>query len=130
MLRRGVGLGVAALGGAAAWLAWMAWDHGYHLDPATGRESGPYEAWQVTGSALTFAAAVVVACVVQRRPAPVVTAMVSAAAYTLAYAMTVAPFAESGLVVLGVALVAVGTTAGGLVLAVAADAVRRRGSRP
>ena len=130
IVRRGTGLGIAALGGAAAWLAWMAWDHGYHLDPATGRESGPYEAWQVLGSALTLASTVVVACLAQRRPSPVVTALVSATAYTVVYAVTVAPFDENGLLVLGVALVAVGTTAGGLVLAVATDAVRRRSSRP
>lgn len=106
----------------------MAWDHGYHLDPATGLESGPYQAWQVAGSTVTFTIAVVLACRLQRRPMPATTALVCAAAYTVAYATTVVPFDESGMVVVGVAMVAVGTTAGALLIAVVTDGVRRRGA--
>lgn len=125
--RRDVSLVVGALGSAVAWLAWMGWDRGYHLDPATGLESGPYEAWQVVGSAVTFTVAVVVACRLQRRPTTATIASVCATAYTIAYAATVVPFDETGLAVLGVVMVAVGTLAGALVVAVVTDALRRRG---
>lgn len=125
--RRGPALAVGAGGAAAAWLAWMACDHDYHLDPATGLESGPYQAWQVVGSAVTFTVAVVVACRLQRRPAPVATALVCATAYTVAYAATVVRFEGTGLAVAGVAMVAVGAAAGALVVAVVTDALRRRG---
>lgn len=46
-------IAIAALS-ALSWFAWMGWDQEYQLDPRTGVYSGPFEAWQVIGCALSL----------------------------------------------------------------------------
>jgi hypothetical protein len=50
--RVGFSLLAAALS-VATWWAWLGWDEEYQYD-ANGVASGPYEAWQVIGTALTL----------------------------------------------------------------------------
>lgn len=38
----------------ACWFGWMGWDVSRDVDPATGRETGPYEPWQVVGCVVTL----------------------------------------------------------------------------
>ncbi|WP_051813945.1 hypothetical protein [Kitasatospora sp. MBT63] len=45
------------LASAAAWAAWLGWDHHYDIHP-DGSETGPYEPWQVIGLVLTLLASV------------------------------------------------------------------------
>ncbi|MFF8832047.1 hypothetical protein [Streptomyces sp. NPDC015131] len=44
---------VLALAAAAAWAAWLGWDQHHDVLP-DGSQTGPYEAWQVTGLVLTL----------------------------------------------------------------------------
>ncbi len=53
--RQAIGTAVVAVLSAATWFAWMGWDQQYQVD-AAGVTSGPYEAWQVAGCALTLIA--------------------------------------------------------------------------
>lgn len=45
-------LAAAAFTGATVlnYLAWLAWDQARTVNPVTGRETGPYDAWQVVGA--------------------------------------------------------------------------------
>jgi hypothetical protein len=72
------GLVVAALS-ALAWIAWMGWDQEYQLDPQTGVYSGPYEAWQVIGCALSLLVLLVGAVWAGAQP------VLASAALTLAF---------------------------------------------
>src|SRR3954470_22279673 len=60
------GLTVAVLS-AGSWLAWMAWDHEYQVDPRTQAVSGPYEAWQVVGCGASLLVLLVAALLLRVR---------------------------------------------------------------
>ncbi|MCB5179703.1 hypothetical protein [Streptomyces antimicrobicus] len=88
----------------AAWAAWLGWDQHRDQQP-DGSTTGPYETWQVLGLALTVGAAVCWAA--YRRHA-------HAAVFATTAGTTAAAFYDwsddaSGLFVIGVAMVAVGT---------------------
>jgi DMSO/TMAO reductase YedYZ heme-binding membrane subunit len=61
------GLVVAVLA-AVLWFAWMGWDTHYQTDPVTQVTSGPYEAWQVVGCALSLLVVFVGALLIGVRP--------------------------------------------------------------
>ncbi|WP_019145614.1 hypothetical protein [Aeromicrobium massiliense] len=123
MQKRIVGaLGVVVLAWAS-WWGWMGWDTEYQLDPATGNESGPYETWQVVGSALCVVLLVAVATLVRgRRTAIVATTL----GYTLGWCVTSLPEDESGLALVGAFMVLVGVGAGSAVVAWLADRLLHR----
>ncbi|GEA87838.1 hypothetical protein Q760_09400 [Cellulomonas cellasea DSM 20118] len=111
---------------AACWFAWLAWDTTYQVDPATGAASGPYEAWQVLGCALSLAVVVVLGTVALGARATVV---VTTLAFAVAWSVT-ASTDETGLWMVGALLVLVGVAVGSTaVAAVTAAVLRRRGTR-
>ncbi|MCC2316151.1 hypothetical protein [Cellulomonas xiejunii] len=115
-------LGVALLA-AVSWFAWMGWDTQYRTDPATGAVTGPYEAWQVVGCAVCLVVVTVLAARVLGAWRAAVTV---ALAFTVAWSLTQASTDESGLWLVGAALVLVGTGVGAAVVALVTVAVGRR----
>jgi hypothetical protein len=109
---------------AAAWLAWMGWDDEYQVDPRTGDASGPYETWQVIGSAVSFAVVVVIATIVFRDAAQV--ALAATAGYAIAWASTEMAGDESGLAGVGLVMIVIGVGAASFALAFGTRAVRAR----
>lgn len=107
----------------AAWWGWMGWDTEYQLDPATGNESGPYETWQVLGSAACVVLIVVVATLVWGRRTAIVATTVG---YTLGWCVTSLPEDESGLALVGAVMVLVGVGAASAVVAWLTDVLLRR----
>ncbi|WP_416901207.1 hypothetical protein [Micromonospora echinospora] len=106
-----VGLGLAA---AVAYLAFLGWDREKDLDPVTGAETGPYEAWQVVGLALVVGALAFVA----GRKHQVLAALVAIpVVLTLAFVVTAVTGPEPGLWPIGAALTALGSAAGTAVVA-------------
>ncbi|XTZ14007.1 hypothetical protein ACQSSU_21160 [Micromonospora echinospora] len=105
-----VGLGVAA---AVAYLAFLGWDREKDLDPVTGAETGPYEAWQVVGLALAVGALAFVA----GRKHQVVALAAIPVVLTLAFVITAVTGPEPGLWPIGAALMALGSAAGTAVMA-------------
>jgi hypothetical protein len=74
-------MGVLAVAACSAlsWFAWMGWDQEYQVNRITGVSSGPYEAWQVIGCALSLLLLFVCALLAGVRP------LLAAAALTLAF---------------------------------------------
>ncbi|MFF8592348.1 hypothetical protein ACF061_13020 [Streptomyces sp. NPDC015220] len=115
---------VAAAVSAAAWAAWLGWDQRRDVHP-DGSTTGPYEAWQVAGLILTLLVAVCWAA--SRRH--VVAAVLGPTA-----GLTGAAFYDwsddaSGLFVVGVGLVMLGSLAGTSAVAAVTAAVQRAGRR-
>ncbi|MEU4092051.1 hypothetical protein [Streptomyces sp. NPDC026673] len=118
---------VTAVVAAAMWAAWLGWDQHRDVQP-DGSTTGPYEAWQVIGLVLTLPAPVYWAASRRHFAAAVLgtTAGLTAAAYV--------DWSDdsSGLFVVGVGMVMVGS----LAVTAAASAViaavtrRRRRVRP
>jgi hypothetical protein len=92
---------------AAAWAGWLGWDQTRDVHP-DGSTTGPYEAWQVIGLALTLLAAVCTAALRRHGPAAVVGTTVGLA---VAAAWDWSDDA-SGLFAVGVVLLTLGTLAG------------------
>lgn len=95
----------AALG---LWCAWLGWDTTYDVDPVTGSLSGPYSWWQVAGFVLSAGILVVTA----RRfvpPAAIVPAVSGGVAGGFALS---ARGDDSGLAVIGLVLILLGSAAG------------------
>ncbi|WZH53144.1 MAG: hypothetical protein PIR53_03910 [Nocardioides alkalitolerans] len=113
------GLGVAVLS-AAAWFGWMGWDDEYQVDPVTDVASGPYEAWQVVGCAVTL---LVVGVVAARWWRPFAAAIVLSVAFTVAWSVTSAAEDDTGLWGVGAVLVLVGTSAASLLVAAVVAAI-------
>ncbi|MFI7386074.1 hypothetical protein [Streptomyces sp. NPDC049813] len=112
---------------AAAWAAWLGWDQHRDTHP-DGSTTGPYEAWQVIGLAVTLLLPVVWAASRNLRTAAVfgTTAGLTAAAYI--------DWSDdaSGLFAVGVAMVMLGTlaaTAAISALATALTGTRGAGGR-
>ncbi|MBB5874584.1 hypothetical protein F4553_008018 [Allocatelliglobosispora scoriae] len=119
--------GVAGLvaASAAAWWWWLGRDTQYQTDPVTGVTSGPYEAWQVIGFVASLAVVAAVGGLLLR-PWLVVAAMTLTV--TAAWSAQ-AGSDESGLWVVGAAMVFVGTAVGTAVVAFGAGFLRRRTPR-
>lgn len=90
----------------AAWAAWLGWDQHRDVHP-DGSTTGPYEAWQVIGLGLTLLAPV---CWAAFRDRAVGAVIGTTAGLTVAAAYDWSDDA-SGLFVIGVGLVAMGTLA-------------------
>ncbi|MEV6762544.1 hypothetical protein AB0N16_18295 [Streptomyces sp. NPDC051105] len=105
---------------AAAWAAWLGWDQQYDAR-ADGSTSGPYEAWQVGGLVLTLLVAVGWAAARGHSAAAVggTTAGLTLAAYV--------DWSDdaSGLFMVGVGLVMVGTFVASAVVSAVIDVLRR-----
>jgi hypothetical protein len=105
---------------AAAWAAWLGWDQQYDVR-ADGSTSGPYEAWQVGGLVLTLLVAVGWAAARGHSAAAVggTTAGLTLAAYVDWSGEA------SGLFMVGVGLVMVGTFVASAVVSAVIDVLRR-----
>ncbi|KKJ98562.1 hypothetical protein [Micromonospora sp. HK10] len=106
-----------------SWLAWLSWETGYRVDPETGATSGPYAVWQVAGCVLTL---VLVAALGGWWLGPWLVVPVMTVAFTAAWGVHAAATDDSGLWVVGAALVLIGTAAGSLVVSLAARLLRWR----
>lgn len=107
----------SVLVGALAWLswwAWMGWDTEIVIDPATGNETGPYEAWQVVGSALCVVMLVVVATLVW---GALVAAMATTVGYTGGWLITAFTEDDQGLALVGGVFVFIGLAAASTLIA-------------
>lgn len=100
---------VLALLTASCWWVWMAWDHSYQIDPATGTTSGPYQAWQVIGCVVCLVALGVGATV---HLAAWLVIPIMSIAFTAAWSWTAASADSTGLWGVGAMLVFVGMLAG------------------
>jgi hypothetical protein len=114
---------LATAAGAAAWFVWMAWDTTYQIDPVSGQASGPYEAWQVIGCAVTLVAVAVVTGLLL--PHPWLSALVITAAFTLAWSRTASNEDATGLWLVGAVMAFVGVGVASTVFCYAAALVRR-----
>ncbi|MET9893685.1 hypothetical protein ABZZ47_26425 [Streptomyces sp. NPDC006465] len=108
----------------AVWAAWLGWDQHRDVQP-DGTTTGPYEAWQVIGLALALLAPVYWAA--SRR-------YVAAAVLGTTAGLTVAAYYDwsddsSGLFMVGVVLVMMGSLAVTGIVSAIASAVRQ-GGRP
>ena len=119
-------LGVLAVAilSASAWLAWLGWDHQYQVDPATGVASGPYEAWQVIGCALSLLVLFVGGLLVGVRPVPAGAALTLA--FTAAWTAQAAPADETGMYGVGMIMLLVGLGVATLVVSAVTLGVRNR----
>ncbi|MFE7766573.1 hypothetical protein [Streptomyces sp. NPDC057438] len=116
---------VTAVASLTMWAAWLGWDQRRDLHP-DGSSTGPYEAWQVIGLVLTLLVPVVWAA--SRRH------IASAVVGTTA-GLAVASFYDwsddaSGLFVIGVMMVTVGTAAVTTGVSFLVAALRRRPQPP
>ncbi|SDJ96705.1 hypothetical protein SAMN04487820_103200 [Actinopolyspora mzabensis] len=100
---------VLALLTASCWWVWMAWDNGYHTDPATGATSGPYQAWQVIGCVVCLIGLGVLATA--RMPWWLVLAIMPLS-FTAAWSWTAAGTDGTGLWAVGAVLILAGMLAG------------------
>lgn len=119
-MRKLLPIAVVALVSAGSWFAWLAWDTTYYLDPKTGYEAGPYEAWQAIGSGITVIVAVIIAV---RFAAPARVAAAAAIGYAIAWGSTEMPGDESGMSGVGLVMILIGVGIGTLVIGSAAHAV-------
>ncbi|MEU4570566.1 hypothetical protein [Micromonospora sp. NPDC023956] len=115
-----VALGAAT---ALAYLALLGWDREKDLNPVTGAETGPYEAWQVVGLALVVAA---LAFVAGRRRQVVAALVAIPTALTLAFVVSAVTGPEPGFWPIGAALMALGSAAGTAVAALLGRGTARR----
>ncbi|AEV82123.1 hypothetical protein ACWT_1107 [Actinoplanes sp. SE50] len=113
---------------ALSWLAWMGWDHEYQTDPATGVTSGPYEAWQVIGCALTLLAVFAGAMAAGVRPVLVSVAL--PLAFTAAWTVTAAADDTTGLYAAGALLLLLGLGAATVVASAITAAIRHWRAAP
>ncbi|WP_374982726.1 hypothetical protein [Streptomyces fradiae] len=116
---------VTAVAAAVLWAAWLGWDQHRDVHP-DGSTTGPYEAWQVIGLVLTLLAPLYWAAFRRHVPGAVLGTTTG---------MTVAALVDwsddaSGLYVIGVAMVMLGTLAATAATApVIATLTRRRTRR-
>jgi len=124
------GVFTVAVLAALSWFGWMGWDSQYQVDPITNVASGPYEAWQVVGCALSLLVLLVGAQLAGVRPVPASAALTLG--FTAAWTATVAPTDETGLYGVGMILLLIGLTAGTTVISFVVQGLRRlrSGRRP
>ncbi|NHA69131.1 hypothetical protein [Phycicoccus flavus] len=115
-----------AVASGLAWYAWLGWDHEYQVDPVTGVASGPYEAWQVVGCAVTLLVLAGLAAFLVAWWLPLAVVPVG---FTAVWSADAAPTDPTGLWLVGAVLLAAGLTVGSLVVGLAALVVRLRRER-
>ena len=97
-----------ALLSALSWFLWMGWDSEYQI--VDGVASGPYEAWQVVGCALSLLVVYVGALVLGLRPLLAAPALILA--FTTAWTVQAAGEDETGMYGVGTIALLIGLTAG------------------
>ena len=110
---------------AATWFAWLGWDTTYDID-ADGNQTGPYEAWQVIGAAVTMLVLTVLGAL---RLGTLPTALGGGIGFTLGFIVTAATTDDSGLWLVGAVIMAFGVFLAVYAGAAAVDALvkaRRR----
>lgn len=122
---RVVGIVVLALLAASCWWVWMAWDHSYQVDPATGDASGPYAAWQVIGCVLSL---VTVCVFATTRLSVWLVVPTMTVAFTGAWSWTAAGVDDTGLWLVGAVYVFVGMFVGTAMVSGVTAALRLAGS--
>ena len=115
---------LVAAASVLAWAGWMGWDHTYQTDDQ-GVPSGPYQSWQVIGSALTVVAAMAAAVRALRGPARLAVPVVAALAYAVAWSVS-ADDGDTGLWVVGVGFLLIGAASALALLAAVVIALRAR----
>ncbi len=116
-----------AVASMATWFAWLGWESGYRTLP-DGSVEGPYSTMQVVASGATITCIVVAGCLALRcsvRGSIAVVACVTAG-FALAWGRNAAASDETGLWVVGLLLLVVGTAAGGSAVAALTRLVSRR----
>lgn len=122
-VNRPAAAGLLAAGVLAGYLLFLAWDQRKDVD-AFGRETGPYQAWQVVGYGAVLAA---LAFTAGRLGRPWLATVVIPAVLTGCFAVDAATDADGdGLWPIGAALLAVGSAAGTAVVAAIGASLRRR----
>ena len=106
MMRTLAVLLLVAAASVLSWYGWMGWDHEYQAD-TQGVPSGPYEAWQVIESAVTVVAVVVAAVLALHGTARLAVPAVAALAYAVAWSSSTDD--TTGLWVVGLGFLVVGT---------------------
>ncbi|MGW1545122.1 hypothetical protein ACWCPM_33760 [Streptomyces sp. NPDC002309] len=106
---------------SAAWAGWLGWDERYDVQ-ADGSLSGPYEAWQVIGLVLTLLGLV---CWVASRN------RVAAAVVGTTSGLAVAAYVDwsddgSGLFLIGVAMIVIGSVVASTLVSLLVAAVARK----
>jgi hypothetical protein len=129
MKRNLVGVPVVAGLSVLAWAGWLGWDDEYQVDAITGAQSGPYQAWQVVGCAVTLLVVLVGALI--SRVHPVLAAAAMTVAFTAAWTWQAARTDDSGLFGVGAILLFGGlASATALVSVIVAAVSARRPGRP
>jgi hypothetical protein len=119
---------VAALS-AVAWIAWLGWDDEYQIDPATGIESGPYEAWQIAGCTVSLLILLVTAVLAGVRAAPASAALTLG--FTAAWTNDAARAGGPNLFLIGTFMLLGGLSIGSAMVSAVIIGIRdRRASRP
>lgn len=108
---------VAAVLGAATWLIWCGFDTTYYLDDA-GNSQGPYRAWQVVGCGITYLSITAAGSyyfLTRASPPPAIVFSIGMAfGFWLTWTIQAAMSDDSGLFVIGAALLGVGLSIGTL----------------
>ncbi|GAA2909355.1 hypothetical protein Acy02nite_88870 [Actinoplanes cyaneus] len=111
---------------AAAWLGWLGWDDEYQTDPVTGVESGPYQAWQIAGCALTLLI-LLIAAVLGRVRALYASAALTLG-FTVAWTIQAALSDDSGLFAVGTLMLLVGLSVACAIVCALLTGLRDRGT--
>ncbi|WP_328995888.1 hypothetical protein OG394_14625 [Kribbella sp. NBC_01245] len=112
-----------AVATGATWYGWLGWDTQRTIDPITQHSTGPYEPWQVVGCLATLVA---VAIVASFRLHLVTVVAVMAVVFTAAWSIDAVGGDDSGLWVVGAAMIAVGMTLGSLITTLATRLLANR----
>lgn len=118
-----VGFVLALVLGAATYAAWLGWDTEYYYDAAVGAYQGPYRPLQVVGCAVTFA---VVTALLAMRWRPLIVAAGSSLGFWLPWTVQAAGQDETGLFMIGSALLIVGLAVGSAFASLIGRRLRRR----
>ncbi|PRZ16703.1 hypothetical protein [Nesterenkonia sandarakina] len=113
------------LGSAGAWFAWMGWDQEYQVDPMTGLEHGPYEAWQVIGCGVTLLAVALPASWGRHWKS----VLLLPPSFTVAWSVTAAAEDVTGLWMVGAIMVLIGSSVGAAVVLGVTSGVESRDRR-
>ncbi|MFB9312956.1 hypothetical protein [Nocardioides plantarum] len=115
-----------AIVAAAAWFAFLGWDHEYY--EVDGVPQGPYRAWQVLACGASVVVASVIAYLLTRGTTAIFVLAASATVgFAVPWAMDAAAHDDSGLWVVGLLFLLVGAGAGLTVLLALCSLVPTRG---
>ncbi len=125
ILRNVAALLGSALAAVVAYVAWLGWNAEKTVQPGSTSETGPYEAWQVVGLALTWVVVVAVATWVANSWVAVAGGTAGLVGAWVAD-ITTHPTADAGLWPIGAVLIVLGAGFVGALVALITVAVRSR----